>query len=42
LNAVEGHIGQYNFCPNFGADMRPISALSENVEIVSNLKRGES
>lgn len=31
-----------NFCPNCGADMRPISALSENVEIVSNLKRGES
>lgn len=32
----------HNFCPNCGADMRPISALSENVEIVSNLKRGES
>ena len=31
-----------NFCPNCGADMRPISALSENVEIASNLKRGES
>ena len=26
----------------YGADMRPISALSENAEIVSNLKRGES
>ena len=42
LNAIEGHTGQYNYCPNCGADMRPISALSENVEIVSNLKRGES
>lgn len=35
------HCG-YNYCPNCGADMRPISALSENAEIVSNLKRGES
>lgn len=34
-------IDGFNFCPNCGADMRPISALSENVEIVSNLKRGE-
>ena len=41
LNAVEGHIGQYNFCPNCGVDMRPISALSENAEIDSNSKRGE-
>lgn len=40
--AVERHMTQYNFCPNCGAEMRPISALSENVEIVSNLKRGES
>ena len=22
LNAVEGHTGQYNYCPNCGADMR--------------------
>lgn len=22
LNAVEGHTGQYNFCPSCGADMR--------------------
>lgn len=35
-------IETFRFCPNCGADMRPISALSENVEIVSNLKRGES
>ena len=42
VNAVEGHMAQYNYCPNCGADMRPSSALSENVEIVSNLKRGES
>lgn len=27
-----------NFCPNCGADMRPISALSENAEIVSKAK----
>lgn len=33
---------RYNYCPNCGADMRSISALSENVEIASNLKRGES
>ena len=26
------------FCPNCGADMRPISALSENAEIVSKAK----
>ena len=38
----EEKIKDYKFCPNCGADMRPISALSENVEIVSNLKRGES
>lgn len=24
LNAVEGHIGQYNFCPNCGAAMKQI------------------
>ena len=22
LNAIEGHTGQYNYCPNCGADMR--------------------
>ena len=32
----------FKYCPFCGANMRPISALSENVEIVSNLKRGES
>ena len=32
----------FKYCPFCGADMRLISALSENVEIVSNLKRGES
>ena len=31
-----------NFCPNCGADMRPITALSKNAEIDSNSKRGES
>ena len=30
------------YCPNCGADMRPITALSENAEIDSNLKRGKS
>ena len=30
-----------NYCPNCGADMRPITALSKNAEIDSNLKRGE-
>ena len=37
-------VTEYNFpfCPNCGAEMRSISALSENVEIASNLKRGES
>lgn len=29
------------FCSNCGADMRPITTLSKNVEIDSNLKRGE-
>ena len=32
----------YHFCPNCGADMRPITALSKNAEIVANLKRGEA
>lgn len=32
----------YNFCPNCGSDMRPSSALSENAEIDSNIKRGEA
>lgn len=27
---------EYNFCPNCGADMRPITALSKNAEIDSN------
>ena len=31
-----------DFCPNCGADMRPSSALSENAEIDSNIKRGEA
>ena len=31
------HCG-YNFCPNCGADMRPITALSKNAEIDSNQK----
>ena len=31
-----------NYCPNCGADMRPITALSKNAEIVANLKRGEA
>lgn len=31
-----------NYCPNCGADMRPITALSKNAEIDSNLKGGES
>lgn len=31
-----------NYCPNCGADMRPISALSKNAEIDLNLKRGEA
>lgn len=39
-NTVKGRNGMtFRYC---GADMRPISALSENVEIASNLKRGES
>ena len=42
LNAIEGHTDQYNYCPNCGADMRPITALSKNAEIDSNSKRGES
>lgn len=28
-----------NYCPNCGADMRQISALSKNAEIGSNLKK---
>ena len=31
-----------NYCPNCGADMRPITALSKNAEIDSNLKGGEA
>lgn len=31
-------IETFRFCPNCGADMRPVSALSENAEIVSKAK----
>ena len=35
-------IETFRFCPNCGADMKPITALSKNAEIDSNSKRGDS